>query len=231
MSIVNIEALKQLGAVLYWPGQYASSGAYSETGDKRGFVILPAGVTITPTGTFTSVKGKDGRNYYYFNSATPNYIYTTAHANLAFGAYDFTICYWVKHDSIATQQYHIDFRPASTSGYYFTVYMSATGYLTLYSNSTTLLTQTTPFVASTWCHIAIVRRSGTIYIYRNGVLDGSVANAYTYLCGTSRPVIGSNGYTIANLPLLGSMKDLMICYGKGLTYDQINAIIDETFIY
>ena len=56
MSIMTQEAKKDLGCVLHWPGQYAESGAYDDDGNKRGFMILPDGVTVTPTGTFTTQK-------------------------------------------------------------------------------------------------------------------------------------------------------------------------------
>ena len=93
MSIVNVEALKQNGCVLHWPGSYAESGAYDDDGNKRGFLILPDGVTVTPNGTFTTQKMKDGRGVWKFDGST-NFVTMSNHSAWEFGSGDFTICYW-----------------------------------------------------------------------------------------------------------------------------------------
>ena len=48
----------------------------SDPPGDNGFPILPNGVTITPTGTFTTVKDKDGQTYLKFDGST-NYISLT----------------------------------------------------------------------------------------------------------------------------------------------------------
>ena len=103
MSIANIEALKQNGCQLWWPGAYAESGAYDDDGDKCGFLILPDGVTVTPSGTFTTQKMKDGRNVWKFDGST-NYITISDHASWSMFLNDFTIAAWVKFDSIAANK-------------------------------------------------------------------------------------------------------------------------------
>ena len=54
--------------------------AYDDDGNKRGFMILPDGVTVTPNGTFTTQKMKDGRNIWEFDGST-NYITISDHAS------------------------------------------------------------------------------------------------------------------------------------------------------
>jgi len=236
MSIVNIQALKQLGNVLWWPGQSAVSGAYDDDGNKRGFLILPDGVTVTPNGTFTTQKMKDGRNIWKFDGST-NYILISNNNAFNFGTGNFTICCWAKTNSLSATNAIFGNGDASatyatrsitiainvTNGYFF-VY--------LWDSSTTQINVLSTYALSinTWYHLTFIREGNLGYLYVNNALVYSSAVTGSLQFPDSSWGIGSVGL-FPSVRMNGNIKDLMIFKGKALTQDQIAAIMAETYIY
>lgn len=228
--------MKQNGAVLWWPGQYAESGAYDDDGNKRGFLILPDGVTVTPTGTFTTQKMKDGRNIWTFNGSS-NYITASDNDAWYFGSGDFTICFWHNIPSIVRNSMFIgqpnagNYAPITFQIYYnsdnYATYLSSSGSAWLDTSSGVLWSNT--IVLNTWRFVVIKRINGYIYGYIDGVLG------FTYNIGTTALFDSAAVFKIGSISpwafMNGNMKDLMIFKGKALTQDQIAAIMKETFIY
>lgn len=230
MSIVNIQALKQQGCQLWWPGAYAESGAYDDDGNKRGFMILPDGVTVTPNGTFTTQKMKDGRNYWKFDSST-NYITISDHASWSMFLNDFTIVAWVKFDSIAVNRTIIG-QYADANNQWF-VRWATSNVIQLYgiTSSTARFDFTCPLtpVAETWYHVVIQRSGSSCIMYINGVAQTVTQTTAFSATATDIAAVLSIG-KINTEYQAGNIKDLQI-FTKALTMDQISALYQETYIY
>jgi hypothetical protein len=125
---------------------------------------------------------------YYSNyfDGTGDYLSGASNTNLAIGTEDFTIEFWA---------YWTAAPGASTPGNVFYTATYATGgtttYLSIYITSTAIqlarfntasdLTATSTETINSWNHYAITRKSGTAYIFKNGVLltSGAVSTNYT----------------------------------------------------
>jgi hypothetical protein len=87
-----------------------------------------------------------------------------------------------------------DCRPATTNGFYPQINVgSATTIGFFYNGSNNSITVTG--ATYSWNHIAVVKNSGTIRVYFNGVSVYSVADANSVVVGVNRPRLGANGYT------------------------------------
>jgi hypothetical protein len=84
-----------------------------------------------------------------------------------------------------------------------------------YSNATILLTSTIALTLNTWAHVALVRSSGTVTIYVNGVSGGSVAGDTTDL---SAPyvVMGGTQEFGGGLWLTGQISNLRMVKGTAV---------------
>ena len=69
-------------------------------------------------------------------------------------------------------------------------------------------TYASPFSGST-----IVKNSGTTTGYINGVADGTYADSSTYICGTSRPAIGADGFSTVQPTFPGYISNLRAVKG------------------
>lgn len=93
-------------------------------------------------------------------------------------------------------------RGSGQEGVYVTLEHSGTSLVFRMSSAARI---TTTFAYNTWNHVALVRSSGVITMYLNGVSAGTYSTSATTLVGTSRPCIGAypgfdnlNGY-VSNL--------------------------------
>ena len=213
----------------------------SDPPNDNGFPILPDGVTITPNGTFTTVKGKDGRDYWLWPNST-NSLVVSNHTIFNFGSYDFTMLLWFKTSKTDTTNVMTFVSRNSSSGFVNTsqgswsiLTPSATPgtpcfFWAQYSTSApTLASSKTDCNDNKWHHLAIVRNGSSFTMYIDG---DSVATATTSLSfiDTATPVyIGYDAYYTPR-PMIGNIKDLMI-FKQALTQDQIAAIMAETYIY
>lgn len=89
-------------------------------------------------------------------------------------------------------------RGSGQEGVYVTIEHSGTSLVFRMSSAARI---TTTFAYNTWNHVALVRSSGVITMYLNGVSAGTYSTSATTLVGTSRPCIGAypgfdnfNGY-------------------------------------
>jgi hypothetical protein len=82
------------------------------------------------------------------------------------------------------------------------------------------LRATTNISTNTWTHVSIVRLSGTITIYMNGVASGSVSNSYS-----SRPLNLIGAIAQGGAPnfyfFSGYISNLRIYKGKALTAEEV----------
>lgn len=220
--------------LLHMDGQGNAFYDSSDPPGDNGFPILPAGVTVTPSGTFTSIKGKDGQNYYYFNSATPNRITLSDLESWTLGSNNFTISLWAKMNTVNAIHTLFHLFAATNSGV--ELYTNASAKLCLKVSDTSTagnMINTTGSVtleASTWYHIAVVRNGSAFTVYLNCVSDSTGTSSATIINPTSI-AIGCRPTGTPDQYQLGCIKDLQLFAGKALTQDQIAAIMQETYIY
>ena len=156
-----------------------------------------------------------------FNGSTQR-LATTGGVGTAMSTGDFTWECWVRPTGASGAQTFIDTRGNSTGysasgndgAYFGTV---GTGDLSpmYYSNATILLTSTIALTLNTWAHVALVRSSGTVTIYVNGVSGGSVAGDTTDL---SAPyvVMGGTQEFGGGLWLTGQLSNLRMVKGTAV---------------
>jgi hypothetical protein len=116
---------------------------------------------------------------------------------------DFTIEMWFNAAGAGTGTPKLyESRGATIEGLYVTIEQSGTSLVFRFSSAARI---TATFSYNTWNHVALVRSSGVITMYLNGVSAGTYSTSATTLVSASRPCIGAyptsdnfNGY-ISNL--------------------------------
>ena len=148
-----------------------------------------------------------GTNSYYFNGSSSLSI--PASPNLTLGTGNFTIEFWIyiltvpssTYPSVlcinGSTQFYINFRSSGTIG--------------LTDASSVFANTTSPLVANTWYHIAVVRNSGTSYIYTNGVAGTGVACADNFTQGVA--TIGAGQGSTSSAYFNGYLQDLRVTKG------------------
>jgi hypothetical protein len=135
--------------------------------------------TVGSAQVSTSVK-KYGTGSLSFNGSGDTLNTPTNIPTHALGSGDFTYEGWFYSlDSGSSLRGMFDTRANATSNGGLLVRENSGGFLVDYG-TTAIITTTTGRTANTWQHIAVVRNSGTIYLYVNGVSAGSVANTINF---------------------------------------------------
>lgn len=149
------------------------------------YAPLTTGGATSPT-VSTSGSGSiyfDGSSYFSYNAQTP----------FAFSTGDWTIEFWINATSFGGGPILYDHRPASTNGFYPTIYCLGTGRILFFTNSADAITGNV-LSTSTWNHIAVCKISNVTKMYINGSQAGSnYPDTNTYIVGSGRPTIGGNG--------------------------------------
>ena len=116
--------------------------------------------------------------YSNFLDGTGDYLTVPANAALGFGTGDFTIETWTYVTGTPTTAYVFDMRFGSGDLTALIFTQSSTTY-SVYVNGSAPLGDKTPYVSylNKWVHWAIVRSSGTVRVYINGVQDQSFTAA------------------------------------------------------
>jgi len=202
----------------------------SDPPGDNGFPILPDGVTITPNGTFTTQKMKDGRNIWKFDGST-NYITISDHASWSMFLNDFTIVGWVKFDSVAANKVIIGQYTDANNQWY--LQWTTSNIIQLYgiTSSTARFNFSCPLtaVANTWYHIVVQRSGSSCVMYINGVAQTVTQTTAFSATATDIAAVLSIG-KINTEYQAGNIKDLQI-FTKALTMDQVSALYQETYIY
>ena len=180
----------------------------------------------TPTqGTFSPYYG----SYYstLFSSTNDN-LTLTNNAAFTFPA-DFTIEMWLNPTNPTAKAIQRIFASNSGPGgaCYFSVgndvgtnagagRLCAMGHLTSPYTSG-LISDTTPLVANTWYHVALVRSGSTITIYKNGISVASGTDSATWDFNNGGGVrIGSSGWSQTNECYLGYISNLRVVKGTAV---------------
>jgi hypothetical protein len=220
--------------LLHMDGIGAAFYDASDAPGDNGFTILPDGCTVTPSGTFTTQKMKNGRNIWKFDGST-NYVSLSDNAVWDIYANDFTVCFWINFGAISADFDVISQYNSSTS-YTRLHWRQSANYFRFFSVTSTGVNG---FIfrcdlasppTNAWYHVTFVRSGSTGLIYFNGIKQTVTTDA---AFDTSVTTIAANlligGFNNASTSN-GNIKDLMI-FKRALTLDQIWALMDDTFIY
>jgi len=158
--------------------------------------------TITRNGTPTQGSFSPYGDLWSNQFSGTQYFVLGGQSAFSFNA-DFTIEMWFNAAGAGTGTPKLyESRGSGQEGVYVTIEHSGTSLVFRMSSAARI---TTTFSYNTWNHVALVRSSGVITMYLNGVSAGTYSTSATTLVGTSRPCIGAypgfdnfNGY-ISNL--------------------------------
>jgi hypothetical protein len=163
---------------------------------------------FAPTSAYsTSVNG--GSMYF---DGTGDYLKISG-ANLAAGTSDFTWELYTYVPASGAFQTFIDSRTGTANQGLFIGLNTGTLTPIIYNESTLLFTSSISLVANTWNHVALVRNSGTIVVYINGVSGGSFSNSYT-LSSTNYGI--ASNFNVASNYLSGYISNLRIVNGTAV---------------
>jgi hypothetical protein len=186
--------------------------------------------------TLTTDRFQNVDSAYSFNGTNSSINY--GQVPEALGHDSLTICFWLKHQLHSGYQYDVVLSNAGLLGQggcgYQCYIQNATGKLRFeyrYSPSATTantLSWNTNVPVNTWTFYAVTYRTsgnlGVVYLYRNGVLDGSSSftNPINY-AGPGPFRVGTNIDTTLQRFYNGQIDDIMI-YSRGLSIAEIGQI-------
>jgi hypothetical protein len=146
------------------------------------------GLTVTAVGNtqISTTQSKYGGASGYFDGTGDYLDMSGTGVATAFGIGDFTIEFWYYPSTVSVQQNLVDKIGSASNA----IYMSSAGVLKYYVGADRITGST--LSANTWYHIALVRYSGTIKLYVNGIQSGaSYADTNNYALNTGSPRIGA----------------------------------------
>jgi hypothetical protein len=178
--------------------------------------------TVTAVGnvTHSTTQSKFSGESIYF-AGSDDCLTLSASSDWDFGTGDFTIDYWVRFDAFSQYQTFYDYGYTASDGILLQTTSGSGGALRVYigggSSANYLSDSSTPII-DTWYHYAVVRSSGTVTIYRDGVSVGSKTLAADI--GTPAyliPAIGAKAHTTPTQhELNGYMDEIRITKGVAL---------------
>ena len=164
------------------------------------------GKTVTRNGSvaISTTKAVFGQSAHFpnTNGATQaSHLILPLSSDFVFGTGDFTIEYWVNHNSFASgwfgQQWHMSIWGGPGSRELLIAVTNSK--LETYVKGAASLSDSLTLVANTWYHVAIARKSGTIRMYINGELRQSAANTSDLNVTTQPFAIGANLDSASNV--------------------------------
>lgn len=201
--------------------------------DTAGYVDAVSGVTWSaetgsPGISYTKTKFGDGA---FSISSRPSAIQCLNASVGAFGSRDFTVAGWIRPTWVPTTSNNYaffackDYAGDSFRGWQMYISGDSGGKITatVYMNGTTAawasLTSSSVPLVNTWTHVAMCRRGDTLYLFMNGVLQGTA----TIPAGTIGESTGSrllygriDGDPNAPYSFAGQMDEFLIVDGVGM---------------
>lgn len=142
----------------------------------------PAAKTFSP---FVPITYTPSTYSAYFNGST-GYLTVSGTTAFNFGTADFTFECWVYQIDInAGTRMIASLTPYGAGNTGWAAYFGA-GYIAWFVNNANRIVSTSPVVAGTWNHLAVVRSSGSTIMYLNGVVTGSTYADSTNYSGTAQ---------------------------------------------
>lgn len=148
--------------------------------------------TIVANGTskLRTVTKKFGTSSLNTSGAITSYASTVDSADYHFGTGDFTIDFWVNFATIPSFSKIFELGNYTGNGIGFQ-YVQGTRKISTFINNTEVTNTTYTFVAGVFYHIAIVRSSGVLHLFVNGVEVHTVANTQNFTTTTGGLRIGA----------------------------------------
>lgn len=163
--------------------------------------------------------GKTAERYSYNSSGAGDYLnIPSSQEDFDFGTGDFTIEAWVNfysagNHAVVSYAAHGATAGASNACWYLGRYQGKID-ACFWSGSTVYACPTTATLNdNTWYHLAFVKKSGTLYSFVNGVLDGTLTANASINTPANRTVRVGGGYFNTLLNLSGAVHDLRITKG------------------
>lgn len=169
-------------------------------------LTIGSAVTVEAVSPFVG-----GGNSYRFSSNVNSYISTPGSNDWAVGTGDFTV-EWFGNQSNTTQ-----FQRVFTVGDFPNIKIgvsieSSTFYY--WANNSTRYSSASSTVTSTWYHWAVVRQSGTTYVYRNGSLRGSsFSDTNNITDNTTAFIVGNTNTFATNAAFVGDITNFRFVKG------------------
>jgi hypothetical protein len=141
----------------------------------------------------------------YFDGTGDYLTLPTTSGAFNFGTGNFTIEMWIRPDTVAPAYQQLAGSTYSTTGG--AVYLAGST-LTFYTNGVNAQSATNSINANQWQHIAVVRNSGVLKTYINGVEAGSVANTQNLTNATGQIGLKTGSTTVE--PFKGYISNLRV---------------------
>lgn len=153
-----------------------------------------------------------------FTKASSEYLHTNA-TTFAIGTNDFSFAGWVKFDNV-TETYIWDMGGGGANNLFFDWHSTGGGRLDFAVGGTTSSSSTGGVAskfANTWYHIALVRRSGTVYFY----IDGQQAHTFVAAGSVATADINLGAANSGAVTMDGMMSDHAFWNGYGLSANEV----------
>lgn len=155
-------------------------------------LTIGSAVTTVAQSPFTG-----GGNSYSLTNSTNSYVTAAGSADWTLGTGDFTI-EWFGYQTILTgaqRPFAVGTYPSTTTG----VSLESNGSFYYWANGPARYISASASTANTWIHWAVVRRSGTTTVYRNGTrLGSSIADTYDMQSGGTVALVVGNETTYSS---------------------------------
>ena len=181
------------------------------------FAITVSGNTaINPTNPFTVPSSVAVNNFYSTSfDGTGDYLTVPANAAFAPGTGDFTVEGWFNASDLMTSASGIIYGQTVSGTNYFVIFATngvVQFYGTLSGGGSPISSGANNWTLGTWNHFAVVRSSGSVKVYLNGIAGTAVADTNNYDNTSHIPTIGRYTHADSNL-FFGSISNLR--YVKG----------------
>ena len=168
-------------------------------------------VTFNGNASLSTAQSKFGGSSCYFDG-TGDYLSFSSSSNWDFGTGDFTIEFWVRFSVGSAYQTLWDYGYTASAAILIQATNGSSPQMRVYINGGSSITESSSPSLSTWYHYAIVRSSGTVTIYRDGLSVASASMAGSLGGIGTPPTIGVKaGTTLYGLN--GYLDDFRITKG------------------
>ena len=135
----------------------------------------------------------------------------------AIGSQDYTIEFWMNSPNVTSTWQSLVSRDYNNSDSFRLYKKESTSELAFYSGSSVRATTSgAGLTNNVWHHIAVVRNSGTLQIYVDGVSKASASNSDDISEAAAPINIGGNTGEVSNYPFTGYISDLRIVTGTAV---------------
>ena len=189
----------------------------TDDGPNRFAITRNGDVKIEPFSPFKPHTITANTHSVYFDGSG-DYLSAPNNSAFAYATGDFTIEFWFYMSAVAgSGNYYVlyDGRPSSTNGLYVNLAINnATP--ESYVNGSTVISGSA-LSAGIWYHFAYARSGSSTKMFINGTQVGSTYTDTTnYINGADRPVIGTNGFNVAQYNFNGYISNVRIVKGTAV---------------